>query len=497
MTSTLLGWTTDLIRIAWGLFFWNARKTVYSARRNKSVCPCQTQSDSGLAGETGCEPALLFEKPARFRHVCPLLKANGNGEIKCSVNTAGVRPFWGRFLIVYGSIIFLSYMLCVGSVYGAMRYIGYPVSFSTLAWPPAWEKIDEARAQFYTLQAETAFAQGDSSTAVMALSLAYEYAPDNYDVGRLLAQFWSSSRPQHSDQIYDELLIKHPDKRAATARAWVTGLLARGDFGKLENLAADALSFDQESTAAWLQSFLFANIRTQNRALLEELETTSNPLPDGVRQIVALELLVRSGTPLDAKDILSQSVAPSEPSFVLHYRIQRLIQLGHPNRGLLLLNNSFNRFPNRDRIRLQLAAYAQGGFSNRYNELVRSLIRLVPSLSQIELLSSHLLEYPNVQLYALVKQAVNPLDVFDETERVQSLTAFYFIAVAHQDEPTQSQIIESIRKLTGSDSVALKAVSMVAVEPNRYRIQNVLPAIRPMSFDMIYASLDWFEDLEQ
>jgi len=492
-----MGWTTDLFRIAWGLFFWNVRKTIFSARRSKSICPCQTRSDSGLAGETGCEPALLFEKPARFRQVCPLPKADKAGEFKCSVDTAQVRPFWGRFLVVYGGTIFLSYMLVAGSIFGVMRYIGYPISFSTIAWPPAWEKIDEARSQFFTRQAETAFARGDGSTALMALSLAYEYTPDNYDVGRLLAQFWSSSRPQHSDQIYEDLLTKHQDQRAATARAWVTGLLARGDFRKLERLAADALSFDQESTAAWLQSFLFANIRTKNNELLEELKTTSNPLPDGVQQILAMEQLVRSKTPLEAKEILSGLSGASEPNFVLHYRIQRLIQLGYQNRGLLLLNDSSDRFSNRDRIRLQLAAYAAGGFDNRYNDLMGSLVRLVPSLSQIEVLASHLLEYPNAQLYALLKQAVNPLDVFDEKERIQSLTAFYLIAVAHQDQSMQTEIIQSIQKLTGTPPLALLAISMAVKEPTRYRIQNVLPAIRPLSFDMTYAAWDWFEDLGQ
>jgi len=61
----------------------------------------------------------------------------------------------------------------------------------------------------------------------------------------------------------------------------------------------------------------------------------------------------------------------------------------------------------------------------------------------------------------------------------------------------QTEIIQSIQKLTGTPPLALLAISMAVKEPTRYRIQNVLPAIRPLSFDMTYAAWDWFEDLGQ
>ena len=492
---TLIGWTTDLLRIAWGLIYWNTRKTIFRFRKNGSPCPCQTRSDSGKAYQTGCEPALLYEKPARFRHVCPLLKPNGEGELKCSVNTADVRPFWGRFLGTYLGVTLLIYLSCIGAIFGTMRSIGYPVTFTMLAWPPDWNQIDGVRAEYFRNKAEAAYAAGDGPAAVMSLSLAYQYAPEDYNIGRLLAQFWSPTRPQHSDQIFEELLKKHPDRRVATARAWVLGLLARGDFNRLEQLAAQALRFDPESTAAWMQTFLFANSRTQNNGLLEELLTIGDSLPDGVAVVLALELLVQTSPPEEAKDALSKVESTAEPSFVLHYRIQRLIKLGQHHRALILLNAWSDYFSDRDRVRLELAAYAAGDYNSRYLELIRSLIRLQPSLAQIELLCSHMIAHPNQQLYTLVKQSVSPSDVPGESDRAQSLRAFYLLALVHLDQATQNKINAEIKALTGSESPALNAMTMVASNPKRYHVQNILPALQPLSFEMLYAVIEWFENI--
>ncbi len=497
MHVTLLGWITDFFRIAWGLFFWNARKSVFRARGDHNRCPCQTRSDSGIAWKTGCEPALLYNKPARFRHVCPLLKANNEGLLKCSVNTADVRPFWGRFWVTYGSGLFLTYLLGVGIVFGAMKSIGYPIEFSTIAWPPAWKQINAVRSQFFLTKAETAYSAGDGSTAVVALSLAYSYDPENYDIGRLLAQVWSSTRPEHADQIFAELLQKHPEKRVLTARAWVQQLLSRGDYGRLERLAADALVFDHESTAAWLQSFLFANVRTQNDALIEELSQGMLDLPAGVVEVMRLEQLVRTESAAAAKAALSTITNRDEPGFVLHYRIRRLIQMGQQYRGLVLLNEWEDRFPDRDRIRLQLAAYAQGDFDNQYIELMRTLVQLSPSLAQVELICAHLVTHPNQQVYRLVKQAVRPVDIVNESERLQALNALFLLALAHGDEPTSAQIAESVQSITGTDSRALAALKVVAEQPSRYRVQSVIPLLQPISLDMIYATLEWFESISR
>ena len=490
----MLGWTTDLFRVAWGLFYWNARKTIFRVRKNRGPCPCQTLSDSGLAGETGCEPALLYEKPIRFRRVCPLLQPNARGELKCSVNTSEVRPFWFRFFGIYGGTLLATYLLSVAAVFGVMRHIGYPISFATLVWPPAWQEIDQVRSKYFLTQAEAAYSAGDGATALMSLSLAYEYDPANYETGRLLAQLWSAARPERANQVYEKLMLDHPDHRIATARAWFKGLLSRGDYLRLETLAAKAIVLDAESTSAWIYAFLFANQRTQNSGLIDELLESPAQLPSGVSELLQLEQKIRASNASDGRDLLTQNESPGEPLFLVHYRVRRLIQLGEANRALQLLNERSDRFQDRDRIRLQLAAYARGDFRDPYVDLVRKLIQLPPSLALSELLSAHLIVYPNLALYRLIKQSVAPADIASDDERLQSVLAFYFLALAHADKSGSGDIAAYLRETTGSTFASLDAAALVAADPARYRIQNVLPAIQPLSLDMIYALLERYEN---
>ncbi len=492
--DSVLGWTTDLFRIAWGLFYWNARKSIFRARKNQGRCPCQTLSDSGLAGETGCEPALLYEKPIRFRRVCPLLQPNAQGELKCSVHTSEVRPFWFRFFGTYGGAVLATYLLAVATVFGVMRNIGYPISFVTLVWPPAWHEIDQARSKYFLIQAEEAYGAGDGATALMSLSLAYEYDPANYETGRLLAQLWSAARPERANQVYEKLMLDHPEHRVATARAWFKGLLSRGDYLRLEKLAADAIVFDPDSTSAWIYAFLFANQRTGNFVLIDELLESPANLPAGVSDLLQLEQTVRALKPTESRDLLTHIENPNEPLFLVHYRVRKLIQLGEGTRALQLLNAQSTRFQDRDRIRLQLAAYAQGDFRDPYVDLVRKLIQLPPSLALSELLSAHLIVYPNLALYRLIKQSVAPADIADDNERLQSVLAFYFLALAHADKSGSDDIAAYLREITGSTFASLDAAALVATDPARYRIQNVLPAIQPLSLDMIYALLERYEN---
>ena len=126
---------------------------------------------------------------------------------------------------------------------------------------------------------------------------------------------------------------------------------------------------------------------------------------------------------------------------------------------------------------------------------MRSLARLVPSLTQIEILSSHLIAAPNSQLYTLVKQTVNPVDVVDANERLQCLNSFFLMALVHGDQATQDEIKSEIRGMTESEPFALDALESVAKNPSRYQIQNVLPVIQPVSFDMLYSAYIWYESL--
>src|SRR5580658_6015424 len=105
------GWCADLGRFAGTVIPLNLRKSLFRLRRGRGICPCQTPSDSGKAGETACEPVASWHEPRRFQRICPLLRQRPDGAWKCSVNAAEVRPFWGRAAAWVGGSTAAAYLV--------------------------------------------------------------------------------------------------------------------------------------------------------------------------------------------------------------------------------------------------------------------------------------------------------------------------------------------------------------------------------------------------
>lgn len=97
-----------MVLTVWALFYWNARKTIFRLRGRRGVAPCQHPSDSGTAMKTACDACTAWHRRVRFRLVCPLLKQDDAGLWVCSVDRAGVRPFWGRAFAYTGGTLTLS-----------------------------------------------------------------------------------------------------------------------------------------------------------------------------------------------------------------------------------------------------------------------------------------------------------------------------------------------------------------------------------------------------
>ena len=165
-----MGWLTDIFRICWGFFYWNSRKSVYRWSGRRGVCPCQNSSDSGRAGQTGCDAALNFDKPIRFRTVCPLLQPTVEGTLMCSVDSADVRPFWGRVIASSVMSAALIYAAMVLAVFGFMRQVGYPVTVEMIGWPPNWSEINQAKSRYFLQNAQNAYEKGELSETVMSLT---------------------------------------------------------------------------------------------------------------------------------------------------------------------------------------------------------------------------------------------------------------------------------------------------------------------------------------
>jgi len=205
----VLDWLGDLGRLSWGLLYWNTRKSVFRIRGGSGAAPCQHPSDSGRAGRTGCEACAGWRSARRFRRLCPLLETSADGRRVCSVDARDVRPFWGRALLFYGGSAAVLALVAAIGVFTALRAIGYRVPFYAVAWPPAWHRIQQARADYFSRMAVRAFSAGDVRQGFLALNQVYALDPGNVRAALLLAQFTQIGNPDYSDSIYARLLLQH------------------------------------------------------------------------------------------------------------------------------------------------------------------------------------------------------------------------------------------------------------------------------------------------
>ena len=217
----------------WGLFSLNLRKTLFRlAPEARSGVLAQHLGDSGKAWETGCDEFVDWKSPKLFHRLCPSLRKNPEGSWRCSVDTSRVRPFWGRALVAIAVVGAGLYAAATPVTLTFLLHFFHrpcPVRYASIAWPPAWHEIRQARAGFFFQKAEQAFKANQTVEASMWLSQSYELDRGNYMAGRILAQLWQNNQPEVSDRIYRQLMRDHPVERSQTAQAWrFLALLARG-----------------------------------------------------------------------------------------------------------------------------------------------------------------------------------------------------------------------------------------------------------------------------
>jgi hypothetical protein len=98
--------------------------------------------------------------------VCPILKKAPDGRWVCSVDTADVRPFWGRAAAWFGGAAIVLFVAGTILAFGYLRIVGYPVRLGSVAWPPSWHEVREARASYLFQKAELSLhADSDSPPA--------------------------------------------------------------------------------------------------------------------------------------------------------------------------------------------------------------------------------------------------------------------------------------------------------------------------------------------
>lgn len=487
-----MGWLGDLFRTAWGLLYWNLRKSLFRLRGRRDRCPCQIQSDSGQAWETGCEAAVSWNRQARFRRVCPLLKPLPDGRLRCSVNAEDVRPFWGRAFLISGGTTLALYLTAVLAVFAVMRGIGYRLTPWTLAWPPAWSTLRTVRSNFFLDKARVANEEQRINEAILSLSLAYELDPSNHEAGLLLAQLWQVGQMALSDRTYVRLLDHDPARRPQTAQAWYRALLARGDYRAIAHLSADALRFDPGRSAAWMHALFFAVQRTGDYNPIDRaLAYVSPPLQPDIKALLELErsisTLIR---PQAIERLLRPPVDPGTP-YSAYYRVDRLLRMGAHQEALALLEQFGPRIGERERVALQLDLYARLGWNSLRRSTVEAIIARPLSLPVVELLCAHLIRHPDAELTQLflARQKAEPLPMVEAN--YPGYLAMYCLAGLQANTPELSSIGDGLRQITRTGFVSLRAAEAFFRQPTTTRrIESVLPLLQPMPVEVSYALLD-------
>ncbi len=487
----MIGWLADFFRAAWGLLYWNLRKSLFRLRRGRGRCPCQSPSDSGKAWVTGCEASLSWDRPSRFRRVCPLLQQDKEGNWRCSVDTAEVRPFWGRLAGFYGGGILAIYLLAVLTAFTGLRVIGYRVQPWTLAWPPAWHQLDRVRSEYFMERARQAYADRKVNEAIMSLTLAYQLDTDNYAAGLQLAQLWQTGhavQAAQSNQIYDHLMRDHPEQRTGTAQAWYRALLARGDFDTIGKLSADALRFDSDHAAPWLHALLFAIRQTGDPAPLHRIMADPTGLDAETLTLLTLEATVREEPLMRAISALQNPSPSLLTAYGAYYRVNRLLQLGAAREAQILLERTGARMGERERISTQLDVYAAMGWGSLRRSLVDTLLAGPSNLPTVELLCAHLIRHPDASLTTLLFDRLEASPLPATSANYGGYAALYCTAGVNRDFERLGQFSHALRQISGSSFHTLNAADLFFQheEPSR-RAQAILPLLQPLSIDVAYA----------
>lgn len=486
----MIGRLADLVRLAWGLLYWNARKTWFQLRRDHTPCPCQCASDSGRAYETACDACLSWHQPARFRRVCPLLVETSYG-LRCSVDTAHVRPFWLRALGFYSGSALALYLATALALFAFLRVVGYPISILHLVWPGSWHRVGEVRGWFFMDRAQRAFAEGRGAEGMLYLANAYEFDPTNYTVAFTLAQKLQLTQPQRSDALYRQLSLRHPQQRALTDQVWFRALLARGDFPGVEALALNRLLRDPDprNASVWMRALIFASRQNATTVSLQQLLESKAPSVRVWQPLLETELFLRAGENQQALRRLRESWA-GIPPYGFFYQVHESIVLGDGIAASDRLQASPDRIDDTARATLLLQAYATLDANQLLESLAATLLGSPLSLARANLLAAHLIRHPNPalldRLFSAFTQSRIPLT--DET--LETYLALYCTAGATGDWDKMHAIATILRPPGRGNTLTLGAVeAFFRGQTPQTRIAGLLSAL-PMPLEAHYALLE-------
>ncbi len=484
----MLGWFGDLGRLSWGLLYWNLRKSLFRIRGASGAAPCQHPSDSGLAGQTGCEACVGWRSKGRFRRLCPLLARAPDGRNVCSVDAKDVRPFWGRTALFFGGGAAAAAVFAVLVVFSAFRAIGYRVPLRVIAWPPAWPRVQRARADYFYRMALGAFSAGDVRRCMLALGQVYVLDPDNLGAARLLAQFTQIADPDYSDAIYSRLLRRRGAGFEETAQAWFRALLARGDFGAVGGLSARMLREGAGHAPAWTEGLLFAERMGGAPGEVDRLLSGDARLPSEARSVLELARALRGGSDAQRLKRVEVALGGDSTPFEVYYALRRIIELGGGAEVAAFVQGPEGAaVAPYDRESLKLDAFSALGWHELERKEIVALLEQ-PASAAVTAVSGHLVRYPDPDSAGLVFELLDVKPLPGTAETFGPHLALLCMAGVNDLGQRMAQESDILGKAVGGNFAASGRVreffsgSRAGKTPATF-----LPALAQLPLDVVYA----------
>ena len=470
----------DFFRFWWSLVSLNGRKTAFRLRRGRGRCPCQSPSDSGRAGVTHCEEAAMWNKPARLRRVCPHLRQGPDGW-RCGVNTADVRPFWGRAAAWFGGAAVAAYLVAALSAFVYLRSIGYAsVTPLDTMWPQRWSRVTRSRSEFFLHQAKTALSQMDERAMRVSLASAAAAAKDHYEARLAIAQIYSFLAVRNAaSQSFTELLADFPAERTRTAVAFHDALLVSRQFDELGALALSELARQPGAEATvWLRG-VFGALRGSQwpEQLLTRHADNLERLPEAWRDALKAEARVRA-----TRSIAGFSARPvplaSEHAALLILMGETFAELAPPAAAIDEIIRMAPAIGNFERDRLLYRLHARVGADKAALQAFDAMLRGAGRPAQRERLLAALVEFPHAdRIERLVGAASNPRAPFTPAE----LGSLWVAASACDHAQLRSLALQRLR--------AHYAVDIEATLPAKFTVANAVLWVRvlPMGRETVWS----------
>jgi hypothetical protein len=485
------GWIGDFFRFWWALFYWNARKTWFRLRgAERDSCPCQNKSDSGLALDSRCDAVIYWQRPARFRRVCPLLTEAPAGW-RCGVDAERVRPFWGRAALYCGGMLVALYLAGTVAVFTTMRLAKYDISYSALLWPPRWGELRSSQERLYAGRAQRAMEARNYQEAVLALEMVCTLNPRNYAAGLALANLSQlAANPLMAEQIYRRLMQDVPEQRVQTAQIWFRMLLTHAAYDKIKPLAAAMLIEDAGQRGAWLNALLFAARETNDSRFLTNVLEHPGPLPEWCVELITIERDLLQNHLSDALPRLVRIHRQPAATYVTYFQVDRLLRHGCVDEAQNLLNTYGALIPPDEAAFLHLRLYQAKGWSSLIESEHETLLQypLAPRIAAQ--FCALLINNPDPGLLARYFDKFTREGPPLANETLPLYQATYLAAATAGDRMRAEKIAAQIMQFTGSDARVLRGLAeLLQTGRPDARLARILPLVS-LPTEVVYASLE-------